>query len=76
MPDVRGLRLTRPPLDSVSDFRHCRAGRSGFALAAEVGVELFEHGYMLVETAVCTVAFLDDRTDAALLAKLGFAVPF
>jgi hypothetical protein len=52
------------------------SGDGGLALGAEVGVELFKHEYVLVETAVRAVLFARDTTDAALHALLGFSVPF
>ena len=45
-------------------------------VAGEVGLEVFKHRYLLVETAVRAIAFLRDDSDGALHAMLGFSVPF
>jgi hypothetical protein len=45
-------------------------------VAAELGVELFKHKYLLVDTAVRALGFITDNAEAALNATLGVAVPF
>lgn len=50
---------------------------SAFAVAGELGIELFKHEYLLVEAAARATAFLrSDNSDVALHAFVGFAVPF
>jgi hypothetical protein len=49
----------------------------GAAVAAELGVELFKHQYLLVDTAIRTVAFVrEEGSQAALQGTLGVSVPF
>jgi hypothetical protein len=45
-------------------------------VAAELGVELYKHKYLLVDSAVRAIGFADDNPEAAFSAMLGVAVPF
>lgn len=49
----------------------------GPLVAGEVGIELYKHPYLLVETAARVVAFMRETgNDAAFQTLLGFSVPF
>jgi hypothetical protein len=49
----------------------------GVAVAAEVGLELYKHEYLLVDTAVRALAFIrEEGNQAALQGTLGVSVPF
>jgi hypothetical protein len=53
------------------------SGNSGLALSAELGIEWFKHQYVLVDSALRAVAFVQEPgNQAALQATLGVAVPF
>ena len=53
------------------------SGYSGLALSAELGIEWFKHEYLLVDSALRAVAFVQEPgNEAALQATLGVAVPF
>ena len=53
------------------------SGEGSVALAAELGLELVRHRYLVVEAAVRTVAFFrEERTDGALHGMIGVGVPF
>jgi uncharacterized protein DUF4349 len=51
-------------------------GDDAFAAAAELGLELFRHRYLLIESGVRAVAFLRDDSQSAIHCYLGVAVPF
>lgn len=51
--------------------------RGAFAMAGELGLELFKHRYVLVEVAGRAVAFVrDGGTEGAFTASFGASVPF
>lgn len=49
---------------------------SKFAVAAEAGVELFKHKYLLVDANIRAVGLIGDSSDAALVAGAGFVFAF
>ena len=51
-------------------------GNGSPVIAGELGVELFKHKYLLVDTSVRALAFVTSHADAALHATLGASVPF
>jgi opacity protein-like surface antigen len=52
-------------------------GTGGVAVAAELGIELFKHEYLLVDTAIRALAFVrEEGNQAAIQGTLGVAVPF
>ena len=49
----------------------------GAAVAGEVGLELFKHEYLLVDTAIRALAFVrEEGNQAAVQGTLGLSVPF
>jgi hypothetical protein len=53
------------------------SGQGSMVIAGELGLELYRHRYLLVETAARAVAFVrDGNADAAIHGILGAAVPF
>lgn len=52
------------------------SGSGAPVVAAELGVELFKHEYLLLDTSVRAVAYVTNSAEAALHATLGAAVPF
>jgi hypothetical protein len=53
------------------------SGHSGLALAAELGIEWFKHQYVVIDSSLRAVAFIQEPgNQAALQGTLGVAVPF
>jgi hypothetical protein len=52
------------------------SGNGSPLIAGELGVELFKHKYLLVDTSLRVVAFVRTEAEAALHATLGVSVPF
>lgn len=45
-------------------------------IAAEAGIELFKHEYLVIDTSVRAIAYVSESADGALQATLGASVPF
>ncbi|HEX5061879.1 MAG TPA: DUF4349 domain-containing protein [Kofleriaceae bacterium] len=45
-------------------------------IAAEAGIELFKHEYLVIDTSVRAIAYVSESADGALNATLGASVPF
>ena len=45
-------------------------------IAAEAGVELYKHEYLVIDTAVRAIAYVTESAQGALNATLGASVPF
>jgi hypothetical protein len=52
------------------------SGSGSPVIAGEVGVELYKHEYLVVDTSVRMVAFVRSEAEAALNATMGLSVPF
>ena len=58
-------------------FGYGYLGGEGSALiAGELGIELFKHKYLLVDTSLRAVAFVRSNAEAGLQGTLGLSVPF